>query len=413
MAELSSLVSGENLIESPFIIVTIGNYTFGYASDMSSKQRLSSKVTFPELVQSLNITKVNGTVNQYSIVLEYGITEVDDPNLIENVFSSVSDTRRLKISYGDWEMPSYIYKEEEALITKVRSNTNFSESKIVYTVSCVSTCLSLLAGTKSFNKRKAKPSDVLKELLNDVTTGLQSVFTGMTNKTKNAANSLIAGDDKVVEIEAKQSISPLDYLNYLVTCMESVTNTNSSIKDSNYMLAVYDDTTNEYGGSYFKVQKVTAGTSSDSTYSTYEVDVGFPSPSNVTNFSIVNDDTWSILYKSSSDMKLPEYSYSIDRHGEMITSASSSVTSSSRYLKTTASDKTWWTKMTQFPITAKLELKGLMRPTILMSYVKVNAYFYGHKHVSSGFYIITKHEDVINSSGYKTTLTLLRVAGDD
>ena len=48
-----------------------------------------------------------------------------------------------------------------------------------------------------------------------------------------------------------------------------------------------------------------------------------------------------------------------------------------------------------------------------MDYVKVNAYFYGHKHISSGLYIITKQEDMISDQGYKTTLTLTRLSGDE
>ena len=47
-----------------------------------------------------------------------------------------------------------------------------------------------------------------------------------------------------------------------------------------------------------------------------------------------------------------------------------------------------------------------------MSYVKINAMFYGQKHSSSGLYIITKQEDSIDSSGYKTTLSLTRISGD-
>jgi hypothetical protein len=69
--------------------------------------------------------------------------------------------------------------------------------------------------------------------------------------------------------------------------------------------------------------------------------------------------------------------------------------------------------MTEFPITATLTMKGLARPSLLMSYVKLNVWFHGGmKHISSGLYVITKQQDIIDSSGYKTTLTLLRVGGD-
>ena len=47
-----------------------------------------------------------------------------------------------------------------------------------------------------------------------------------------------------------------------------------------------------------------------------------------------------------------------------------------------------------------------------MSYIKINVYYYGKKHSSSGIYAVTKQEDTINQSGYFTTLSLLRVGGD-
>lgn len=69
--------------------------------------------------------------------------------------------------------------------------------------------------------------------------------------------------------------------------------------------------------------------------------------------------------------------------------------------------------MTEFPISASLQIKGLLRPQMLMNYIRVNVYFYGQKHISSGLYIITKQEDNIDMTGYKTTLTLLRIGGDE
>jgi hypothetical protein len=48
-----------------------------------------------------------------------------------------------------------------------------------------------------------------------------------------------------------------------------------------------------------------------------------------------------------------------------------------------------------------------------MSVVKLNVYFYGKKHSSSGYYVISKQVDNINTSGFTTELSLLRVAGDE
>ena len=83
------------------------------------------------------------------------------------------------------------------------------------------------------------------------------------------------------------------------------------------------------------------------------------------------------------------------------------------FYKTTEADKTWWTRVTQYPITAKLTIKGLLRPALLMTYLKINTIFYGRKHISSGTYIITAQNDTIDESGYKTTLSLTRIAGEE
>ena len=60
-----------------------------------------------------------------------------------------------------------------------------------------------------------------------------------------------------------------------------------------------------------------------------------------------------------------------------------------------------------------MTLKGLLRPVVLMTYVKLNVWFFGKKHIASGYYLITSQVDNITTQGYKTTLDLLRVAPDD
>lgn len=412
----TSLVSTQTRVESPFIIVKIGKYTFGHCSKSSEEQSFGTlmKVVFPNYMESLNITKINGAVNTYNIRMLYAITSADDPNKLERVFSSVSQSREITISYGDWCAPGFIYKEETAIITKVTSNVDFQNSRINYTITCTSTSLALKAGSFNFPKRSnVKPSDVLFELLSDKGYNLTTIFSGMLNLTKVRDKNLIASDDKPVTLEAKKNINILDYIAYLVNCMVSLEDKGGAVKNANYYWAVYDDINNEFGGSYFRVQKVIAGSKYNISYNTYEVDVGYPSTNYVTSFTLNNEEAWSILYNYSKDIKQSEYSYSIDKNGNIIDTYSPSLTNSNKYLKTTEADRTWWTQVTQFPITAKLTIKGLLRPALLMSYVKVNTYFYGHKHISSGLYIITKQEDSISSNGYTTTLTLSRISGDE
>lgn len=407
----SALVSSQNHVEVPFIVVTIGKYKFGHCSK-PDRPKMSEvfKIEYPNYMESLNITKINGTVNTYVLNMVYAITENDDPNRLEKVFSSVSNSRMITLSYGDWNAPSFIYKEEEAIITKLTTKVNMKNSTIHYVIQCTSNALSLTACTASFPAKVAKPSDEIKKLLKNKEYHLLEIFPGMN---RSDFSNFIDGSDKSVQLEAKPCIGILEYISYLVSCMVWVGDASPTIKTSCYFWSVYDDISNRYGGTYFKVVRVSANTDTHLSYNTYVVDVGYPTDANVMDFNINNDDSWALLYNYAKDIQLPQYSYHIDDSGTVVQAESSVLTNSKRVFQTTEATRNWWSLMTQFPITATLTIKGLLRPAMLMSYVKVNAYFYGHKHTSSGLYIITKQEDVINAQGYKTTLSLTRVGGDE
>jgi hypothetical protein len=288
-----------------------------------------------------------------------------------------------------------------------------SSSKIDYTISGVSNALNLNAALYDFPERNAKPSDVIKELLYSSNYGMQNVFTGMINKKDVNNNNLIASDDKVVTIPAKSSTSVLDYTSYLVEHMSSTANKDESmVKDSIYQMCIMDDTTNQFGGPYFKVKKIDASNERSTETTAWEIDVGYPGKNFVTNFEIDNDESWSILYDYQDSIAQSSYTYRIDNDGNMVIENSPSLMRSRRNKIVQERNKTWWTQMTQFPITARLTIKGLVRPTLIMDYLKVNVLFYGNKHISSGVYVITKQEDKIDASGYRTTLTLLRVKED-
>jgi hypothetical protein len=246
-------------------------------------------------------------------------------------------------------------------------------------------------------------------MLNNEHYGLTTIFKGMRNNKD--FSKFIARDDKEVQLEARTSCSILDYISYLVSCMVHVNDPDKGLKSSCYFWSVYDDINNNYGGTYFKVIR-TASNSGIKSYNTYEVDVGYPTPECVIDFTVNNDESWSLLYNYSKEVSIPQSTYTIDDTGSIVVDDSESATKSSLLLTTTEAQRNWWSLVTQYPITASLTLKGLLRPAMLMSYVKINTYFYGHKHISSGVYLITKQVDTINSSGYRTTLSLTRVAGD-
>ena len=76
-----SLLAAENYVQVPLIWVKIGAYTFGkYDSNYSGYKK------YPNYVQSLEVTKVNGVVNNYSLTLIYPLTQDTDPNFFEKIF---------------------------------------------------------------------------------------------------------------------------------------------------------------------------------------------------------------------------------------------------------------------------------------------------------------------------------------
>ena len=409
------LLSTTSRVEAPFIIATIADKTFGlYNRKNVNYNGQQTYVDYPNYMQSLDITKINGAVNTYTLTMVYTITPGADPNLFEKLFSRAKSDRQMTLKYGDASLPSFIYKEEVTLITSVKSNFNMQANSITYIIQAVSQSIKLNAGTYNFPARKAKPSDVIKELLNRQDYNLLEIFTGMWDKEVVETNNLIASDDVTVNIESKTNTSVMDYLNYLVSCMRSSSDNSVGVKKSIYTISVVDDVTDKFGGTYFIVRKMDSTKSTDASSDVYEIDIGYSNPNAVTSFNIDDNETYSILYDYSGQVNnQTDYIYRLNDVGEMEEIYSPNITKNIQQMKTTESDLTWWTSITQFPIKATLVIKGLLRPALLMNYVRLNVVFFGKKHNSSGLYIITKQVDRVSASGYQTTLSLTRVSGDN
>lgn len=409
MAKAANLVSIPTLVQSPFIIANIGGVTFGTFSG-----NYRTNATYPNYMESMSVTKVNGTVNTYTLNFHYQVATGQDPNLLDKIFSRATKDRRIILQYGDWMAPNYIYKEEQCIITNVTTRLNMSSSSLDYTLQCTSDAIGLNSTQFNFPARNAKPSDVILQLLSNSKYGLKDVFTGMRNKNVVLSKNLIASNDKKVQLLPQNNTTILNYLNYLVGCMvDNKTPEENKLSTSKYFLTINDDYNNDLGGTYFKVSEVSANAAVYNATDTYELDINYPGDNFVTEFSLNNDQSWAILYEYAGDVKQEEYTYNIRDNGTIETLSSPSLLTSSLTNAKSAYKTQWWSYMTEFPITATLTLKGLTRPSMLMTYVKLNVWFAGgQKHISSGTYIITKQTDSITSAGYTTTLTLLRVGGD-
>lgn len=424
--EKRSLLSSDARIQAPWIKVTIGNYTFGVFSRTEHRKKdddgyfyTQANIQYPNYVQRLEITKINGQVNQYTLSLTYPVTQTSDPNFFEKVLSSVSKTRKIVFSYGDMSMPAYVYRNEEAIITKVKQNFNLKGGgEIAYTINAVSSAALSSGGSWTFQGRKAKPSDVIKQIVKDPKYGLRNLFTGMNLSN---IDSLIAGDDKEVTLCAKRNISPIDYITYLVSCMIPAGFTTSQWAGTDiYILTMHDDATYDkttamelsITGSYFKVERVSYKTNQSDAF---QIDIGFGNTGTiVTDFSVTDDENYSLLYEYNTQLDTDQYVTRIDNNGQAYSVYAPTVTSKNDKFITRPEDITWWTKMTKYPIKASITVQGLLRPAILMSHVRLNViYPGGRKHVSSGLYLVTQQRDVIDGSGYRTTLSLAKISGDD
>ena len=400
----TSLISTTSLVQAPVITVKIGDYEFGKYIKTNGYSR------YPNYIDSLTVTKINGQVNTYSLVLIYPITEYNDPNYFEKVFSSVSSSRRIEFSYGDMGQTEFMYREEVGIITDVKTQFMMDSAKIQYTVEAVSQ--GSLAGTGTYTfpaRRDAKPSDVIWDLIGDPKYGLQDLFPGMRNKTRCKQKNIIADDDLKTNLDMKANVSVLDYLQYLVDSMRSKPDS-GIVKSAFYIMKFVDDTTDELGGSYLSVVKVDAKKEHPEAY---ELEIGYPNSNLVYGFEVENSENYSIYYEYQNRLNPNEYITRVTPAGDYEEVYAPILSSGNSEFRTRENDQSWWTKVSQYPIKASVSIKGLLRPAVLMSYVRLYVYFYGRKHINSGLYIVSKQVDTVNSSGFFTKLNLIKISNDD
>lgn len=422
----ASLLSATYRVEIPYIRVQIGDYSFGgyekqYLNE-TTEQGFYKKanIKYPNYVQSLSIIKINGKVNQYELVLKYPIKPGDDPNFFEKVFSRENRKRRIIFSYGDMAAPEYVYKNEQAIMTRIGKNFDVQNAIITYTVSAISSAILGYSGSYTFGGYTKKPSDEIKWLLKQDHLGLSSLFYGMADYARVEQLNLIASDDKEVYIQKKVNISVLDYLQYLVSLMIPVSAySNNNKTQTFYILTIHDEAENEVlnnigtrvlGGPYFKITAVTKNMKHPEAY---EVTLGYPTATSITSFSIENNENYSIYFNYQNELNTTEYVERINDNGEIDMVYCPAITSKNDQYQTRPQDITWWSKATEYPINATLTVKGLLRPALLMEYINLNIIYFGKKYLDSGVYIITKQTDRIDGSGCRTVLNLTRVDSPD
>ena len=404
-----NLLTSMNWVQSPFIVAEIDGVKLGVFSRTTKRAQLRNggilldQSIYPNFVQGLIVEKnANGAVNRYTLSLAYQIMEGNDPNFLEKLFSRVKNGRRIKFSYGDMMNPVHAFREEECLISSIQRVIDARNARINYTVTAVSTTALKIGTTFTFGGRTARPSSVLREIVYDTQYGILDVLPGMKNREKVETLGLLNANDVTTMLYPKNGITVLEYMDYLVSCMKD---SDDFIQNGIYMLSYDSDETNQLGGAYLKLVKTNERRNADE----FDLSIGYPGQTDVFDFQINENEMYSILYDYSGSEDQPSYAREINDEGQIVSVYRNPIATDPVLQRTTDTASTWWTQMVNYPLTATLRIRGLIRPVILTSAVNIKQYFWGRLFSTSGRYIVTSQSDIVDSSGYYTQLGVMRV----
>lgn len=390
-----TLLSYPTLVQAPTIVLNLNGVVIGGYGNFGD--------VYPNYINSMTVDKTNGKINKYRINLTYQVRFGEDPNFIDKLLSRTGFTNKIQILYGD-SNGLKMFRDDEALITDVTFNESVSSKTINYTITAVSSIISASSIKGNYASKTDKPSNLIHDLfysVSDTSRALLSALPGMSNVTLVNSSGLIPTNDEIVTTQPMMGVSPIAMLNYYVSGMYN-SNTNSI-----YTLSFHDDTTNEFGGPYIKITEVGDTDTSALSGNYFEIDVGYPGENFVTDFSIDNGIYFPLVYKYNQN--LSRWVYDIDNDGNIFKTQTNPLISNNKFDRPNVVSIEWWKRVTEYPITASITIKGLLKPVMLGSYIRVNVLFYGNKDLASGLYAVTGQTDTISGNGYFTTLSLLRV----
>ena len=96
--------------------------------------------------------------------------------------------------------PSFIYKNESALITKVTTNIDFNSSSVTYQISCTSNSVTIKSNKFNFVQRTEKVSNLIRSMLSTDKYKFNTAFPGMKKALALSKEQLIPSDDQEVFI---------------------------------------------------------------------------------------------------------------------------------------------------------------------------------------------------------------------
>lgn len=396
----SAVVKGKfsianSFVEAPTIILKLGDVVIGGYGNTGD--------TYPNYIESMTVEKVSGKINTYTINLIYQVRFNEDPNLIDKLLSRSGYTKYINIQYGD-SNGAGLYKDEQMLITDASFSESVGSKQIKYKITAVSSIMNGLSMLSSYPAITDKPSNIIRNLLyssNETSKALLTALPGMQNKTLVESNGLIPTDDAVVKTQKMSDVSTWNALNYYVSGMYG------EADNASYSLSLHDDINNEYGGAYLKINKISPAINKAENANYFDIIVGYPDDNFVMDFTINTDVYFPLVYQYNGN--LSQWMYDINNSGDLIRTKANPLVLNNNIKRKNVIQSNWWNKVTEYPITANLTLKGLSRPILIGSYVRINTVFYGNKDLGSGLYMVMSQTDSVSGAGCRTTLSLLRV----
>lgn len=386
-----SLLSFPTWVQAPTLIVSFNGITIGGYGNSGDK--------YPNYIESLEVNKVNGKINSYTINLIHQIRFGEDPNTIDKLLSNTGYLNKLKIKYGDSSVGMY-YHEVDAVIREVTYSENPESSTINYTINALSSIGVADSAYSNFASVVDKPSNVIRNLLYDnpnTSPTLLSSFPGMRDRQRVESLGLIPSSDSEVTIGGMQNVTINTYLTHVISCMHNELST--------YYLNYIDD--NTLGGSYFKITEISRQAVNDNGLAnSYYVNIGYPSANNVLSFNVDEDVYFPMIKEYHGGIKT--YDYDVDNAGNIVQREVNNLLEDN-FGNTGLAENNWWDFVTNYPIKASLTIQGLVSPVILMSDIYIDANYYGWTDYTSGIYKVTGQVDKISKSGCTSTLKLLKV----
>ena len=363
-----------------------------------------------------------GSANEFTITLVFDPKPGDDISKMEKLFN----TTKCYYRYG-WDQPYMLSPLYQGILLNYSISMN--NNLITYTLTGYG---SVVAGvdleytlpavgeyeesenddgeTVQVIKDGIRPTDYLATYVQDIL-DKNPTKNGVKNKIlidKSAENKdrevVIPGYSDITLSEALDEILSLAYTLDSDGCMELS-------QFYYYIVPANSDNDNTNQIIIKKLKSETGNITPEINFNWGTVPNASPKTSNIVkNFSAQYDGTIAIATASSST-DLAEYKYSINENGSVVRTrviAGNSKIGANRSLSQIQSYNKW-ASGTQYSYEATLDLIGIPCEIPMGTYIRVTPVIYGTQHHTGGVYFVQEQTDTLDSNGFSTSLSLLKV----